>query len=419
MGSTVDVVVVGAGAAGLAAGRRLQQAGISFKVIEARQRVGGRAFTDQTSFEGLPFDHGCHWLHTASINPLRQEADRLGIAYHRQDSWGGRAMFVDGRRLGPDEIAHSQSDFDAVLERIHAAGQAGRDEAASVTAGFVPPYGPVIRHIFTLISSGEPEEVSTLDMARYRDTHEDWPVIDGLGRLIATIGASVPVSLATPARAIDWSGSGVRIETDRGAIEARAAVVTASTNVLSAGAIRFTPALPVAMAEALAAVPIGCAEKVAFLLDRPLGELGSGNFLAVLDTGSGVAQNFYVNQFGRPLVVAHLGGRDGAALTKAGPAAMIAHARERLVAALGADVERRIVKAIATGWLTDPFIRGGYSYALPGKADLRPRLAEAVGGRIFLAGEAVSPDFYSTAHGAHLTGIRAAEAAMAAIGRDA
>ncbi len=94
--SEVDVVVVGAGAAGLAAGRTLERAGVSFRVLEAKDRIGGRAFTDTVTFDGLPFDHGCHWLHSASLNPLREAADRLGFRYRRQQHWGPRRLFVDG-----------------------------------------------------------------------------------------------------------------------------------------------------------------------------------------------------------------------------------------------------------------------------------------------------------------------------------
>ena len=96
----------------------------------------------------------------------------------------------------------------------------------------------------------------------------------------------------------------------------------------------------------------------------------------------------------------------------AGEATAIAYGTEVLTKCLGSGFRKRIRGATATGWVADPYIRGGYSFARPGKADLRRRLAEPVGNRIFLAGEAVSTDFYSTAHGAHLTGIAAAERAL-------
>jgi monoamine oxidase len=258
------------------------------------------------------------------------------------------------------------------------------------------------------------EEVSALDASRYNDTEENWPVESGYGALIQRVAAGVPVEVATPVAAIDWSGKHVSLNTPRGVLHAKAVIVTASTNVLAGGGLRFTPALPPDVEAALDAVPIGCAEKVALRLDRPLDGVPPNSFATISLEGD-TPLNFYLNPFGQPIVHASLGGNFGRAIEAEGEAAMIAFARERLVSAYGSDMARRIVGATATHWVSDPFIRGGYSYARPGQADLRRRLAEPFSDRLFLAGEATSEDAFSTAHGAHLTGIRAAERALRAI----
>lgn len=417
MTGEVDIAVVGAGAAGLAAGKRLQQAGVTFRILEARRVSGGRAWTDTEVFPGIAFDRGCHWLHSASINPLREAADELGAAYLRQADWGDRQVFEDGHWVDTKDSGTWDRSFDAAIGAVMTMGRAGRDVAAAEAVDPGLPYIAAIRHIWTLMSSGEIEQVSALDSARYRDTEENYPVAEGLGALIQRLAAGVTVELGVPVTGIDESGKGVTIATPKGTLKAKAVIVTASTNVLARGGIRFTPALPPRISEALDGVPIGCAEKVAFLLDKPLEDVPANSFTTVMVEGE-TALNFYLSPFGRPLAVAFLGGDHGRALTEAGEAAMADFARERFLAAFGADMARRIRGVTTTGWAVDPYIRGGYSHARPGKAHMRPRLAEPFSDRIFLAGEATSIDFFSTAHGAHLTGIRAAERALSAIGID-
>jgi monoamine oxidase len=415
MTTEVDVAIVGAGAAGLAAGKRLQQAGVSFRVLEARARSGGRAWTDTETFPGIAFDRGCHWLHSASINPLRAEADRLGVRYHRQFDWGERQVFQGDAWMGEAARATYKQAFEQAFAALDALGDTGRDVAAAEAIGPEQPYLAEIRNIYTLITSGELEEVSELDASRYAETDENYPVEDGYGALIQKVAAGVPVNVATPVMEIDWSGKQVKIRTPKGDLRARTVIVTVSTNVLAGSHIRFAPALPDDVAAALQAVPVGVAEKVALLLDRPLEDTPANSFATISLIGD-MPLNFYLNPFGKPILHGSLGGQFARDIEAAGEAAMIAFARERLLAAYGSSMAKRIKGATATHWVSAPYIRGAYSFARPGKADLRRRLGEPFSDRLFLAGEATSLDFFSTAHGAHLTGIRAAERALAAIG---
>lgn len=415
MTTEVDVAIVGAGAAGLAAGKRLQQAGVSFRVLEARARSGGRAWTDTTTFPGIAFDRGCHWLHSASINPLTVEADRLGFSYHKQFSWGERRIFRHGAWLSESERDAYSKAFEEAYGAMYALGDAGRDVAVVEAVRPDQPFLDEIRHVYTLVSSAELEDVSAVDASRYNDTEENWPVEGGYGALVQKSSAGVPVELAMPVRSIDWTGKEVVLATGKGDLRTKAVIVTASTNVLSGGGIRFDPELPGDVSSALESVPIGCAEKVALALDRPIEDIPHNAFMTVTLSGD-TPLNFYLNPFGQPIVHASLGGRFGREIEREGEAAMIAFTKERFVAAFGSGMGKRIIGATATHWASDPFIRGAYSYARPGKAGMRKRLAEPFSDRLFLAGEATSPDFFSTAHGAHLTGIRAAEWALKTIG---
>jgi monoamine oxidase len=126
---------------------------------------------------------------------------------------------------------------------------------------------------------------------------------------------------------------------------------------------------------------------------------------------------YQIRPLGRPAVYCFFGGRFAAALEREGEAAMFAFAADELAGLLGEGIRARLTPLAATAWLGDPWARGSYSYALPGHAEDRARLAAPVGDRLYFAGEATSPNFFSTAHGAYLSGVAAAEAVLAGCGR--
>lgn len=432
MSRELDAIVVGAGAAGLAAGARLHQAGVRVAVLEAAPRIGGRAFTDTESF-GVPWDRGCHWLHSASVNPLRALADELGVAYAVRGSRQARATHLGRRWADEDEREAAWAAIHDAFAAIKRAGDAGLDVPASVVADLTPPWGRLARHWIGLMSAAEPEALSTLDFAAYDDTGENYPVEKGYGALIAAVAAhqapDLEVTCGCPVTRIDWSGRAVAVETPRGTAKAQAVIVAVPTSVVAKGALAFAPALPADLVDAFAALPLGAAEKVVFRFDRDLfgpAGLGTGQagfepttYFDTLDLDDAARRpiNFTLNPFGHPMAIGQLAGENAARLVAAGPEAMVDFGRAALVDAFGSDIGQRIIGAATTGWVADPFIGGGYSCALPGKAHLRARLSQVLGERVFFAGEAVSARAYSTAHGAHQTGLAAADAVLERLGR--
>ncbi|MDQ0315288.1 flavin monoamine oxidase family protein [Amorphus orientalis] len=412
-----DVVVVGAGAAGLAAGEWLAANNRDFLVLEAADRIGGRAFTD-TSVFGVPFDHGCHWLHSASVNPFREIADALGHRYLKRASRRAAHMFLKDCEASDEERQAAWEAVEGAFRAAETAGRLGRDVAASRVVRPPAPWKRLANHWLRLLSSLDPDEISTLDLARYSDTGENWPVLDGYGALVAAAGRTVPVRTGVAVTAIDWSGPGVRVETASGSIRARAVIVTVSTNVLASGGIRFEPGLPADYADAIAACPCGYAEKVAISFDRPLPGLEDVAYLDTIDPTDKArpAVNFtvYPDADGLPVAVGQLGGGVSRDLERAGEAAMIDFALQALVDAFGSDLGDRVKRTAVTRWASDPLIQGAYSCALPGKAQRRLRLCDPIADRVFLAGEATSAEAYSTAHGARLSGLRAARQAVSA-----
>jgi monoamine oxidase len=410
--SDYDVAVIGAGAAGLAAGLSLEASGRRFIVLEARDRVGGRAWTD-TATLGLPFDCGAHWLHAAAQNPFMHIADRLGLAYNSRISWADSIMFLAGSRAPAHLEAEADAYIEQVMNRIHAAGAAGEDVAFS---HFLEPgnrWNPLLRQLIGQITSHDPENCSAVDSARYDGEGGDYPVEGGFGALVARHAAGLPVTLSTPVTQVDWSGPDVKLGTPRGTITARTIVLAVPINVLIAGGIRFTPALPEQLVQAFNDCPMGVSEKLAILLDRPIEGMGHV-YGDVVDLSYAAKQpfNLHVNPFGRPLLVSHFAGSHGRELERLSDFDMMALAMEALVEAFGATIRKRVVRMLRTHWASDPYALGGYSHAKPGRAESRLMFSQTVGDRIVLAGEHCSIPFYSTVHGAHLSGIAAAEKAL-------
>ena len=410
--SGCDLIVVGAGAAGLAAARRAGELGLAVTVLEAKDRIGGRAWTDTTSL-GIPWERGANWLHDAERNLFRRYADAAGFAYEPQAA--ERRLWSGG---GFDPVLRAALDDygAAAFAAVEAAGAAGQDVAAADVIPPDPRFGALFGPWFAALNGIEAERMSTLDFARASFDGGNWRLEAGYGALLAHYGRDLPVERNTPARRIEWGGREVRIETPRGRLEAAAAIVTVSTNVLASGRIGFDPPLPPARLEALVAIPTGHAAKVALAFTRNMFELAAPCFLRI-DHPAHAAFIFELRPFGRELAIGHLAGHWAAEAEAAGPDAMAAAAIAALAHAFGSAIRRHLRAFATTAWSSDPHILGGYSCALAGRAHLRPLLAEPLGERLFFAGEACSLNAYGTAHGAAETGIAAAEAVAHSLAR--
>jgi monoamine oxidase len=411
--SSVDVVIVGAGAAGLAAARTAGELGLDYVLVEASDRIGGRAYTDVTTL-GLPFDMGCHWLHSADVNPMRELADRYGFRYRSEPvDW---RLHLEGRWLTEAENKAVEAELERQFGLVHALGDAGKDLPFTEAIDLKSRWSIVLKSIVAAEWGFGLDDVSTLDYCRYRDTDKNWPVEKGYGALVARHAQGIPVSISTPVERIDWSGKRVKIETSKGSIDAASVIVTASTSALASGTISFFPVLPLEKQEAFDAVPLGNANKVGFLLDGGLEEIPDHTGL-LTEIPSGDAINFQIKPFGRPIAGGYLSGETGRALEREGEAAMIDAVRSALVSVFGSDIKKHIVKSTCSMWEHEPYIRGSYAAAKPGYAHKRVDLATPVGDRVFFAGEATSPEFFSTCHGAHMTGISTAEEVAQVLGR--
>ena len=396
--SDVEVVVIGGGAAGIAAARKLRAAGIDALILEARDRLGGRAWTVAAP-TGFPIDLGCGWLHSADRNPWRLLAEAEGYTVdHTPPPWS-RPTLPRGSP-SPAHAAFGEA-IGSFREKLAAfpAGEADRPASA-----FKKPQGrwnPLLDAVSTFYSGAELDRISARDLSRYDDSGVNWRVVEGYGALVAAQGAGLPVRLGCSAERIDRRGKRLRVDTAQGSIAADFVIVTLPSNLLADNPGLFLPALP-DKAEAAAGLPLGLADKLFLSLAGAEEFEDESRTFGRMDRAATPAYHF--RPFGRPEIEAYFGGELARALEVGGEAAFANFDIAELVGLFGSDFAKRVKPLAFHAWGSDPWARGSYSYAVPGRADDHARLAMPVDGRLFFAGEACSTTDYSTAHGAYLTG---------------
>ena len=406
--SSVDVAVIGAGAAGLGAAHALKREGRSFVVLEARGRAGGRGHT-LTAAPGIIFDLGCGWLHSADHNAFVKIAEELDFEIDKTlPPWRDR-IAVD-KAFPAKERADFITSLDEFFDRIEEAAKGGVDHPANLYLEAGNRWNPMIDAVSSYINGCETDRLSILDFDAYEDTNLNWRIRRGYGALMEAHGAPLPIAFNCAVTLIDHSGKRLSIETSQGTLEADKVIITVPTNLIAQEAVRFHPALPEKV-DAATNLPLGLADKVMLALDDaeklPVdGNLRGATMRAEMGT-------YHLRPLGQSCVEGFFGGRFAQALEDAGDGAIAAQAIDEIVSFLGNDFRRKLKPLRESRWSHDRFARGSYSHALPGHAGKRAILAAPVDGRLFFAGEATSPNYFSTAHGAHDSGERAAKEATA------
>ncbi len=409
MTSEFDVIVVGGGAAGIGAARRLADSSASCLLLEASQRLGGRAYTQDLG--GYPLDFGCEWLHSGDRNAWVGIAEASGFPVNRGDPpWTKAHPSLDVDKDDQEAAWRAYGDWEERLRTVASGSDCASDalEQGGAWNGYV-------RAIAGFMSGAAPEDISATDYLAYDDasTGKNWHLPLGYGTLVAaSLPSSATVRLATPAERIDLTGDGVEVTTRAGTIRAKAAVLTVSTAVLAGDAIRLPRGID-PWREAAAALPLGRNEKIFLEIERETAFGPDSHAYGNLEDPRSAAYSIRPN--GWPVIEAFLGGEGARILDEEGPADGFAFVTAQLAALFGSDVASAIRPLAATSWSRIASIGGAYSCALPSRSQARSRLAQPFENRLFFAGEATHPFDFTTAHGAHDSGQRAADEALAAL----
>jgi monoamine oxidase len=408
-----DIVVIGAGAAGIAAARRIMASNRKVIVIEAAGRVGGRCQTDLATFD-IPFDRGARWLHNPDTSPLVKLARGIGLDMAAVPP--GQKMRVGRRNARPGET----EEFLAALVRTNRAiEEASHGKLDMACASAIPKdlgdWAATAEFVLGASATGKDlKDLSVIDKVRGGDRNAVIGCRQGVGTLIATLADQVPLALSTPASRIAWNNRDVSVETPSGKIAARAAIVTVSSNVLTSGAIRFTPDLPKRQLDAASKLSLGSFDRIALqLAGNPLGL--ARDDVIIEQSSSTKTALLLANIAGSSVCSIDVGGSFGRDLSAQGDKAMVAFAVEWLTKLFGSEIAGAVKKSSATGWNAAPFVLGAMSAATPGGEPSRTILTEPMG-TVFLAGEASHETLWGTVDGAWESGERAADAALKKIG---
>jgi monoamine oxidase len=405
----VDVIIVGAGAAGIAAARRLAAAGRSFILLEASNRIGGRCVAETASF-GVPFDRGAHTIYSPDSNPLTKLASRTGLDISPAPS--AQRIRIGRRNARESEL----EDYLTATVRANRAMAdisrlRGDPSAASAVPKDLGEWQSTVEFALGPYSSGkELGEVSAIDLGR-ADSRDTAAICrQGYGALLAKLAEGIPVQLDTAVKFVDVTARGSKVElaTTKGTVSGRFCIITASTNALL-DRIKFDGDLPKRHQEAFEKLRLGSFDHIALELngnplglprDEPVFEKSSGPRTAALIANIG----------GTPLSVVDVAGKFGRDLAAQGNKAMVEFAVEWLSGLFGPGVKKALGHSQVTQWAKDPWTQGAFSSASPGGQFARRLLMEPVRGRVYFAGEAVHETAWGTVGGAWDSGTRAADA---------
>ncbi len=433
----VDVAVIGAGIAGLAAAGVVARAGLRTVVLEARDRVGGRIWTS-TAWPDLPVDLGASWIHGTDGNPVYDEVNRLGLTTSIFDvgsfEGGGSAIYYsrNGTELDADEIDRRGAKVVGYLESMGGKSGAGRTSLSAALDALPLNLRDIARTPAVAASldtyagdfGATPE---TLALSAF-DEDDSYPGAQrvfpaGYGQLTQRLAGSLPVRLKTPVTKISLRDDRVVLDTADGQWRAAKVIVTVPLGVLKSGAITFDPPLPPQHRRAIDAIGFGRFEKLVLRFDTAFWD-DVDQIQIIANPGDPFTGWYNLNRVARrPVLMALNGGSAAAAIEAPSPVASLppaggmpldrqmARATE-ILAGIYPGRFRPPVAAQASGWWTDEFSRGSYSFTAVGSGDQdREALAEPVDDRLWLAGEAANEQFHSTVHGAWLSGEAAARQA--------
>lgn len=411
--SNPDVVIIGAGSAGMSAARVLIAAGKSVVILEAMNRIGGRANTDSETF-GVPFDWGCAWIHSADRNPYLPLAKEWGFHLVEHDDSVDR-VYYGLRRFTEKEVQRVKQIRLDIIRANSRAARSGDGAVSSLRPIRTPEEQVTATFMGPMDMAVDLDELAIRDYDEQAELEPNYLVREGFGSVVKRLGEGLPVSLETPVKRIGYGGKGVVVETDKGNVTARACIITVSTGVLRSGTIGFDPVLPEWKQTAIANVPMAMLMKIPLLIEKE--RFGLKPFEDILcEQASNQDIYFLAFPFDFNLMIGFVGGDFAWEMSAAGRDIAVDFATSALKRVFGNDAGKHVVKGEISRWANNPWVRGAYSAARPGRTSARRELGRPVADRLFFAGEALAGEFAQTCGGASLSGRATAKEVLKVLG---
>lgn len=419
------VVVVGAGVAGLAAAQKLHKQGHDVLVVEARQRIGGRIWTS-TKWPDAHLDFGASWIHGTQSNPLTDladqiEANRLITIYNKAVIYN-----ASGQPLSQAEEVR----LERLRQQLYTALK--KTQSGDVDVSIRQAIEPLIRQFaqsseayrfinFILNSeleheySGSAQRLSVrwYDSDRAFDGDEAL-FVQGFRVIPEFLAQGLQIELGQIVKEIQWDQGPVRVMTQTTEFTADHVVVTLPLGVLQAGQVRFTPELPVSKQTAIAKLGMGVLNKCYLRFSRVFWPTDV-DWLQYIPEHHGEWTEWvsFKRVANMPILLGFNAADRGREIEAWSDRQIVASAMQTLKTIYGASIPEPIDYQL-TRWATDPFSLGSYSYNPVGaEPRMRRELATPLGRSVFFAGEASEQDYFGTAHGAYLSGLRAADEILA------
>jgi monoamine oxidase len=414
-----DVLIVGAGAAGLAAGKRLSASKRTFAILEATDRRGGRCFTDTKTFN-VPYDVGAFLLHLPAESALYKLAKGSHLELYSDPEI--EQIRIRGRRgleRGLEEL-HSKGQLEEFYtNRVRcygaiSAAAAGKDDISCSEAlpADLDDWRETMEFVLGPYRFGT--ELKDLSAKEYAVSIKRSPPVicrQGAGALMNRLSLGLPIKFFSPVTLVDWGDRLITLETNRQTLSARAVIITASSAVLASGKIKFRPSLPPSYVKAFDKLKLGTYDNVAIEFSGNVLGL-EANEVVFEKARTSKASALFGNVNGTGLSILRLAGMNGGELSDKGERAMAEFAVDWLTGLFGSKATKAIVRTNVFSWNKHLWTLGAVSSANPGTGEAREVLSAPVNNVLWFAGEAVSQTYWATVGGAWQEGERAADAVI-------
>ena len=398
-------MIIGAGSSGLSAARMLQEKGLSYIILEASDRIGGRAFTESKVL-GQPVDHGCSWISGSDDNIFSDLGKMKNFTLVDHSSPKIEMFEQNGTRSTEAALNKYYKSELIIKEALREAGRSGLDIPASKIIPKVP-YGECFQNWEGPLNYAvDIDKISTAEYCHLKDTQPSFIVKEGLGNLVSTLNKNFPIVQNTTVNKIDYSGTSVKVFTSKGTITAKGCICTVSIGVLKSEKIKFFPTLSNSVQTALDGIQMGLLTKIPLLFDGSRLGFTENSFLQYdiepKDIGSGCY--FLTWPTGHDYIVGFIGGQFAWNLSKQGENEAVEYALSTLETICGDKIRKHFVKGFASDWGNNPLTEGSYSAVKPGCFGAREILSEPIANKLIFAGEATGGKIAGLVNGAYDSG---------------